>query len=248
MPLSPIAIDGSLKGAVFPLRDTRISIGRDNSNDVVVDDLAASRCHCTVEFVASQPGGGRYKLADLESRNGTFVNGLPVRERWLEQGDEIKIGISVFLFSAFSGESTDRPYVQPEEPITRSTSQLRREDAIYLHPEKLSRSLPDLGRAARDVKALLRLSSEIHQAESREDLYRRVLELILQTIPAGKAAVFLRTRLPGESEFAFGMCRDGTECEPFGIERSITQQVIVQAMAIIADSTDAAPRPSAVVT
>jgi transcriptional regulator with GAF, ATPase, and Fis domain len=248
MPLSLIAIDGSLKGAVFPLKDAQISIGRDNSNDLVVDDLAASRCHCTIEFVPGQPGGGRYKLVDLESRNGTFVNGLPVRERWLEQGDEIKVGVSVFLFSAFSGEPTDRPNIPSAEPITRSTSQLRREDAIYLHPEKLGRSLPDLGRAARDVKALLRISSEIHQAESREDLYRRVLELILQTIHAGAAAVFLRAKEPGECEFAFGMRRDGTECEPFGIVRSIAQQVIVQAMAIIADSAEAAPRPSAVVT
>jgi transcriptional regulator with GAF, ATPase, and Fis domain len=249
MTLSLIAIDGALKGTVFPLRDGQISIGRDNSNDLVVDDAATSRCHCTLEFVPEKPSGGRYKLVDMESRNGTFVNGVPVRERWLEQGDQIKVGLSVFLFSALSGEAAERPNEQlAAGPITRSTSQLRREDAIYLHPEKLDRSFLELERAGRDVKALLRISKEIHQAESRADFYRRVLELILQTIPAGTAAVFLRAEEPGESEFTFGLHRDGSESEPFIIERSIARQVIGEAMAIIADSTNATSGPSTAVT
>ena len=44
--------------------------------------------------------GGLVYLADLESRNGTFVNGVPLKERALEHADEIQIGSSVLVFQA----------------------------------------------------------------------------------------------------------------------------------------------------
>jgi pSer/pThr/pTyr-binding forkhead associated (FHA) protein len=41
---------------------------------------------------------GRCTILDLDSRNGTFVNRVPVKERELENGDEVRIGEYVFLF------------------------------------------------------------------------------------------------------------------------------------------------------
>ena len=41
---------------------------------------------------------GQFKIQDLNSRNSTFVNGVPVTERTLASGDEIKIGNSLFVF------------------------------------------------------------------------------------------------------------------------------------------------------
>jgi len=164
MALSLIAIDGTLKGSVFPLREAQVSIGRDHSNHVVIDHPATSRCHCAIEFFAGPGTDARYKIVDLESRNGTFVNGLPVRERWLEAGDEIRVGLSTFLFTTTT-DAGDSPEAMHSEPtITRSTTQLRHEDAIYLDPERLDESFRHLDRAARDVKTLLKISSQIHQS------------------------------------------------------------------------------------
>ena len=52
-----------------------------------------SRRHCAVEAAS-----GRFTLRDLGSANGTYVNGIPVRERVLEHGDRIRAGDSMFLF------------------------------------------------------------------------------------------------------------------------------------------------------
>ena len=235
MPTTPslIAIDGVLKGAVFPLEDIQISIGRHDSNAIVLDDLAASRNHCTVEQV-----DGRTKLVDLESRNGTLVNGVPVRERWLEHGDEIKIGESVFLYCVSAQPSASTAAGEPAQPpaSTRSTTQLRADDAIYLHPEELDRTFAPGERAARALNALLRISTGLHQLRDREKFYRRLLELSLEAIPAGRAAIFLSGDAEAAPGFAWGAHSDGSVCPPFTLSPSIARQVVGDRLAVIADA------------
>ncbi len=52
-----------------------------------------SRRHCQIQSDANA-----WTIRDLDSLNGTFVNGVPVRERPLRHGDQIQIGTSLFLF------------------------------------------------------------------------------------------------------------------------------------------------------
>ena len=91
-----VAVSGALTGEVLPLaNDDPVSLGRDASNRIPISDVSVSRRHCAI--MAER---GQYVIRDLDSRNGTFVNELPVRERVLEDGDQIRIGESVFLFLA----------------------------------------------------------------------------------------------------------------------------------------------------
>jgi hypothetical protein len=62
-------------------------IGRDPQNDLVLDDRRVSRKHAEVRLRL-----GRYTLYDLQSTNGTYVNGRRVAERVLDDGDRISIG------------------------------------------------------------------------------------------------------------------------------------------------------------
>ncbi len=67
---------------------TVLTIGRDPSNDVVLDTPAISRYHAQVERV-----GQRYRVRDLRSSNGTFVNGARIEgDQWLKPKDAIRIG------------------------------------------------------------------------------------------------------------------------------------------------------------
>jgi Nif-specific regulatory protein len=88
-----VAIDGPLKGSTYAISVDRFSIGRKADNSLAQADLSISRRHCTIDFVA-----GRFRLTDHDSQNGTFVNGIPVKERILVHGDQIAVGISVFVF------------------------------------------------------------------------------------------------------------------------------------------------------
>ena len=88
-----VAIDGPLKGSTYAISVDRFSIGRKSDNSLAQADLSISRRHCTIDFVT-----GRFRLTDHDSQNGTFVNGIPVKERILVHGDQIAVGISVFVF------------------------------------------------------------------------------------------------------------------------------------------------------
>lgn len=72
---------------------TTFTFGRDPSNDVVVDSPAVSRFHAQVERV-----GQRYRVIDLRSSNGTFVNGVRIDgDVWLQPDDAVRIGPSRFV-------------------------------------------------------------------------------------------------------------------------------------------------------
>lgn len=66
----------------------RLTIGRRPFNDVMLDDLTVSGEHAVLHTAA-----GTSTLHDLRSRNGTLVNGAPVMQRTLTDGDRIDIGI-----------------------------------------------------------------------------------------------------------------------------------------------------------
>jgi pSer/pThr/pTyr-binding forkhead associated (FHA) protein len=125
-----VSIAGPLKGTIFALADEEVSIGRDASNQISVPDVSLSRRHCLIKNES-----GVFKIKDLDSLNGAFVNGVPVKERALNHGDQIKLGDSQFLF--LLDESEPAPISSPvqldESPlINNATVQLRIEDAIYL--------------------------------------------------------------------------------------------------------------------
>ncbi|HEX3126406.1 MAG TPA: FHA domain-containing protein, partial [Thermoanaerobaculia bacterium] len=87
-----VALSGPLSGSTFALEGEPMTVGRDRSNGLHLRDLAVSRHHCTIE-----PAGAGWRLRDLESLHGTFVNGVPVRARDLQPGDRITVGGTLLL-------------------------------------------------------------------------------------------------------------------------------------------------------
>src|SRR5689334_2422296 len=116
-----LAIAGPRKGSAFPLSPGELRIGRDAGNGISVADGSASRGHSMI--VGGEDG---FRIQDLGSLNGTFVNGVPAHERRLEHGDEIRIGASLFLFLV------DEPLPREAEALAEDlrlgkTVQLRQE-------------------------------------------------------------------------------------------------------------------------
>ncbi|HZW08348.1 MAG TPA: ATPase, T2SS/T4P/T4SS family [Phycisphaerales bacterium] len=80
-----------------------ITIGRHPSNSIPITDEKASRKHCVVE----SDGRGGFRVRDLDSRNGTRLNGIQVRESPLAPGDVIEIGRTEFLIEEAIGDAPD---------------------------------------------------------------------------------------------------------------------------------------------
>jgi hypothetical protein len=76
------------EGKKVYLSKARLTIGRDKRNDIVLNNLGVSRTHAQI----IRRRHNRFVLRDLESTNGSFVNGRPVKEKVLKDGDIITLG------------------------------------------------------------------------------------------------------------------------------------------------------------
>ena len=85
-------ISGADRGRIFRALKTPMTIGREEGNTIQLNDERVSRFHVKI-----QEDDGRLVVTDLESTNGTRVNGHPCNLKILRYGDTIAIGRSVIL-------------------------------------------------------------------------------------------------------------------------------------------------------
>ena len=88
-------IKGPQTGNVFELDQPEVTIGRDPSNTIFLNDMTVSRMHATLDRV---PGG--YKIVDADSFNGLWVNNLNMKEAVLNDGDVVQIGTFCLLYQS----------------------------------------------------------------------------------------------------------------------------------------------------
>ena len=88
--VSLVIKEGPDKNKSFRLTGRRAIIGRDKSCDIVLSDSGVSRRHAVLEQRRKL-----YVIRDLNSTNGTFVNGIRITEKVLNQEDEIKLGTTL---------------------------------------------------------------------------------------------------------------------------------------------------------
>jgi len=182
------AVSGPLRGKIFPLTDPEISIGRDPSNHISLLDSLVSRRHCLV-----RRDGPVFRLIDLDSRNNTFVSGVPVRERILAPGDQVRVGNSVLVFQGAGGDtSTAHASLQLDAAPTpaAATVILRKEDAVYLQPPRPD-GLPATPRTVRDLNLLLAFSRTLNSVRGLAALQEKALDAALAAVPADRAAILL---------------------------------------------------------
>jgi len=84
---------GARSGTNYPLKKAIIKIGREQGNDIVIDDKKTSREHAKLKME-----DGKFVLYDLASSNGTFVNGVKIQNQSILDSDEIQIGESLLVF------------------------------------------------------------------------------------------------------------------------------------------------------
>ena len=86
MPKMIVSIDGVVIKEVQLTKD-RTTLGRRPYNDIVIDNLAVSGEHAVMQM-----SGAQVFLEDLNSTNGTYVNGKAIKKQQLQNGDTVEIG------------------------------------------------------------------------------------------------------------------------------------------------------------
>jgi diguanylate cyclase (GGDEF)-like protein len=106
-----VALGGDLLATPIPLERAEVTLGRAFDADVRLNDSRASRLHACISAEADHGSGEtRFKIRDLNSTNGTFVNGRAITEVVLTHSDKILIGSQLFRFELL--DEIDRAFQQ----------------------------------------------------------------------------------------------------------------------------------------
>ena len=207
------------------MSEDSLVIGRETAADISVADASVSRRHTKIE---KQDGG--FVITDLDSLNGTFVNDVPVKSRILQHGDRLRIGDSQFVFLIFEGEAATRSSevnLDESQVVSGPTLQIRMDDATYL--------------MARDLSALMKISTSINAIRGLDELLQRLLELLFEVVPAQRGAILLTNNESLDSSFVFGLDRVSGKDKAVTVSRTIAQQVLREGVALLAN--DPATQP-----
>ncbi len=225
-----LVLSGPLKDSTIPLSDGEVTIGREASNGIAIADPSVSRKHCLLTGES-----GRFRIRDLDSRNGTLVNRAAVEEQWLEHADEIAAGDSSFVF-LLEEEELSQPEGAVEFEDAQSTAEttiLHPQDAVYLQPDRLLRELPATSRVARNLNALLKISRIVHAIRDLNELQEQLLDLIFEVAPAGRGAILLADREGHQFNSMFARMRQAGQGQLVKVSRTVARQVLEQGIAIL---------------
>ena len=124
---------GPTPGAVYELGNDEITIGRGNKNSIVIRDNEVSRDHCRLVRLTEH-----YEVHDLNSSNGTFVNGQRVVSSWLLQpGALIELGDSITLqygTASVEGATSEKLPLATETITNHSLVLLQGPDSGSVYP------------------------------------------------------------------------------------------------------------------
>ncbi len=232
---SLIVIHGPSKGASSTLDQREFSIGRDPSNQLSIQDACISARHCVIRHE-----NGQFKLIDLESRNGTRVNGAPVDERILEHGDRIWVGQCTLAFLCPPEAASDSVQLVNKPPQSGAAIRIRPEDTFYLNPANAA-ALPASARRERDFHLLLTIATKITGIREAESLQWQILGMIFDGIPAERGAILLADTDPSELRSTISWDRKAGPLQIVEVSREIAQQAMEERVGILLNDLGSGP-------
>jgi len=234
---SLLVIQGADQGKRFEFRSGPVALGRDNSNAVQLHDNEVSRRHAELRL---DPKG--YRLVDLGSSNGTFVNDQRIDRTVLRSGDRVQVGETVLVF-------------QGDPVIQRDLT--ARVDLLARSPDDRSailRSIPS-GEGSRVLQApdvaagwlrerlmplsvMYRATQAISNILDIDALSPQILDLVFESIAADRGAILLKDDSGQLVPKAVRWREAARPDERMTISRTIVDYVLDQGEGVI--TTDAA--------
>ncbi len=191
---SLFVIRGNDQGSRFEFAEGTTSLGRDASNDIQLHDTEISRRHAQIHA-----SNDVYTVSDLNSSNGSFVNGLPIEAHRLENGDHVQIGRTLMLFTQPPGApeidlsdkvaiSSDRTFGD-QSHIVHSVTHEESSHFFELSPQVEQNAW--LARAQSNLQVMYRAALAVSQTLDIDKLLHRILELIFESVEADRGCVML---------------------------------------------------------
>ncbi len=189
---SLFVIQGSDQGKRFDLPGRPVALGRDGSNPIRLHDNEVSRRHAEVK--AADRGG--FRVADLGSANGTFVNGRQIDQSPLRSGDQLRVGQTVMLFD--EGPSSERDLTARVDLLSKASPDDRSAIIKSIPAADGSRVLEASGSAGSwlrvrlaNLAVMYQTTQAISHVADVDTLLAQVLQLVFDSIGADRGAILL---------------------------------------------------------
>ena len=191
---SLFVIRGVDQGTRFDLDQATVGIGRDSSNAVQLHDTEVSRRHAEILRADDV-----FTVMDLNSSNGTFVNGQRLSQQQLESGDHLQIGKTLMLFTRPSNESDgdagrhiDISLDQDDAAGSRIIHSVTQEESSRLF-DSVDTSYQDtwLARARSNLQVMYRTALAVSHTLDIDQLLQRIMELIFEWVEADRGCIML---------------------------------------------------------
>jgi len=138
----------------YPFTKDSLTIGRNDTNDIVIDNLAVSGLHARID-----KSGDSYILTDLQSTNGTFVNDKIIASHKLQHKDKITVGKHLLFFAMSQEEQAKLKVAELDRTMILDTAQ---------HKELLEKQAREKGVEASSQKPMLGVINFIDGSDQGE--------------------------------------------------------------------------------
>jgi adenylate cyclase len=206
----------------FYLNKDVINIGKLQSNDLHINDNSISRKHCQLVKTESS-----FILTDLESTNGTYLNGKKTDKAELEEGDTITIGRSIFNFLSVSKkESYNDQDNQKISMVVPLTDEFRIDDKEKIEPYDLNL-----------LTSLTSLGKDLITSSSIGDSFGKVAKLIFQFLNLKRLFIFSYDQNQEELVLKHSQTQSGKSPDKVNISKTIAMKAIKEKVAILSSNT-----------
>ena len=199
-------IQGFDQGERLEISSKIVRIGRDSNNDLQVHDSEVSRFHAEL-----QPEGDGFKVVDLGSSNGTFLNGERITSAALSSGDRVQLGKTHIVIkeqgtadaSDFSGvvhfdDNTDVESQILESVVPQFSGGILPVNVPLAAAGEDGQSKSDADSLRSHLQLMYQTTVAVSQTLNIDELLERVLTLVFEWVDADRACVLLLDQQTGE--------------------------------------------------
>lgn len=233
------------EGKTHSINKIPFKIGRNGKNDLVLESKIVSREHAQIK--RAKEG---LAIVDLDSHNGTFVNGARIKEAVLRDGDEILIGETLMLYQETVVE--DVHFSEDDSPLDSRLTIIRPVDDLAIpgllggevqHPRPKDQRIEQLERNNRNLIILYQLSEKLISPISLRELLATIMELTFKSIDADRGFLMLFSTggnlIPKVIKFRDSASKGN---EKITISRTIAKRVVQERVAILTSDAMVDPR------
>ncbi len=207
---------------VFYLAKDAVVIGKLPDNDIELKDNTVSRQHCRLQRTAKG-----FKLSDMNSTNGCYVNGRRVQAKALEVGDKITIGRTILSYLAVDKKESYR-----DTDDQRISMMVPLEDLLPAEKKaRRKREEPSF------LASLTALGKSLIASQDIDESFQKLGDLIFQFVHPEKIYIFYYDEKQNDVRLKYTYSMQSQEADDVRISKTIALKAIHEKVAILSSNT-----------